>query len=244
MYEEFKADAQRRINSYKTNEEAKAFKIEFIKEIVKLWWWKNWLCLGVPIYQAPMDLAGFAEIIWNVKPDLIIETGIKYGGSLLWNLSQLILLEACGLVKNPRVVGIDTKMPRDLAQHPLANRVTMIKGSSTSPAVIAKVKQIARRKKRVLVILDSLHSHKHVLEELKLYSPLVTKGSYIIVEDTGVQDLVEWKKTHRSKWSIGDNPRTAVWEFMKGNKEFVIDSDIEYKVFFTAYPDGYLKRIK
>ena len=244
MYEDHKREALKRIKFYKRSKKIKGYVLSFYRQIVETDWWKNWFCLGVPIYQAPMDLAGMAEIIWNVKPDVIIETGIKFGGSLLWNASQLVILEACGVIDEGHVIGVDVKIPKELRTHPLFKKITMLKGSSTDKRIVDHIKELIKDKKRVLIFLDSYHSHSHVLQELKMYSPLVTLGSYIVVEDTGVQDLVSVRRTPRSQWRVGDSPRTAVWEFMKNNKEFVIDKDIEAKILYTAYPDGYLKRIK
>ena len=203
MYEDYNKKARERIKFYKRNKQIKNFVKMFYKEIVRIDWWKNFFWLGVPMFQCPMDLQGFAEIIWEVKPDLIIETGIKYGGSLLWNASQLAILEACGVIDEGHVIGIDVRIPKNLTTHPLFKKITMLKGSSTDKRIVDKVKELAIGKKRILILLDSYHSHKHVLAELKAYSPLVTKGSYIIVEDTGVQDLTSVKRTARSQWYVG-----------------------------------------
>ena len=243
MYNKYKKEALARQKFYRRNKQIKDFVKKFYLEIVRNDWWRNFFWLGVPMVQAPMDLQGFAEIIWEVKPDLIIETGIKWGGSLLWNASQLAILEACGVIDKGDVIGIDITLSKcqELYDHPLYKKITMLEGSSIDPSIIKKVKELAKGKKSILIFLDSRHSHSHVLAELKAYSKLVTLGSYIIVEDTGVQDLPNVKTR---QWGYNNNPRTAVWAFMKTNDEFKIDRVIQSKVLYTAYPDGYLKRIK
>jgi len=189
--------------------------------------------LGVPIVQVPHNLQAYQEIIWDVKPNLIIETGVKHGGSILFSASMLLLLEACGEIKNGKVIGIDIKIP---VITKLTDKIRLFKGSSINQNIVAKVRRLSKDKK-VLIFLDSNHSHDHVLAELNTYASLVSVGSYCIVEDTGIEDLSLFKKGSRG-WSKGDNPKTAVWEFMKKNRNFVIDNK------FKGHPQGFLRRVK
>ncbi len=200
--------------------------------------------LGLPIIQFPQDIVGLQEIIWEIKPDLIIETGIARGGSLIFSASML------QLIGKGSVLGIDVDIRKEnkdkILKHPLSKRIKMIEGSSIDKAVINKVNKIAKSKKNILVILDSNHTHDHVLSELKTYSKLVKKGSYVIVFDTRIEDIPEKyaKKLMKGNWNKKDNPKTAVYEFLKENKRFEIDHDFENKLLITVAPDGFLKCIK
>jgi len=198
--------------------------------------------LGRPIIQYPQDIVAVQEIIWQVKPDLIIETGIAHGGSLILYASMLELIDEEG-----QVIGIDIDIREhnriEIESHFLSPRILMLEGSSTDGKIIEAVRQIAEKKKRVLVALDSLHTHEHVLNELMIYSPLVTKGSYMLVFDTVIEDLPAGFFSDRP-WGKGNNPKTAVREFLKTNDRFVIDKEIQEKIIITAAPDGYLKCIK
>ncbi len=197
--------------------------------------------MGRPIIQYPQDIMAVQELIWEVKPDLIIETGIAHGGSLVLSASILELLGGDG-----HVVGIDIEI-RDhnrkaIEQHPMFKRMTLLEGSAVSEEIAEKVRALASGKKSVMVFLDSNHAHDHVLKELQLYSPLVTKGSYLVVFDTIVEDLPPNSFPDRP-WDKGSNPKTAVNEFLKTNSRFVVDKDIEHKLLLTVAPDGYLKCI-
>lgn len=202
----------------------------------------NFSWLGRPIIQFPEDMVALQEIIWAVKPDLILETGIAHGGSLIFSASMLDLLGG-----NGRVLGVDidirTHNRTAIERHPLAPRIDMIEGSSTDPSTIDKVYQSAKGNNQVLVILDSNHTHDHVLKELQLYSPLVKEGSYVVVFDTVVEDMPSDFFANRP-WGRGNNPKTAVWQFLENNDRFLIDKQIESKLLFTVAPDGYLKCVK
>ena len=202
----------------------------------------NFSWLGVKIIQFPQDMIALQEIIWQVKPDLIIETGIAHGGSIIFSSSMLEMIGG-----NGRVVGVDIDIRSHNRQiienHPMFKRITMIEGSSTDLQVAHQVEQLAHGNNPVLVLLDSNHTHDHVLRELELYSPLVTKGSYLIVFDTAIEDMPEDFFPDRP-WGKGNNPKTAVWEFLKKNDRFVIDRELERKLLVTVAPDGYLKCIK
>jgi len=182
------------------------------------------------------------EIIWRVKPRLIIETGIAHGGSLIFYASMLELIGEDG-----QVLGIDCEIrPHNRAAilaHPLARRIMMIEGSSTDEQVVRQVYELTRGRRPVLVALDSNHTHTHVLRELELYSPLVTKGSYLVVFDTIIEDLPEGLWPNRP-WGRGNNPKTAVREFLRYNDRFVPDDEIEKKLLITAAPGGYLRCIR
>ncbi len=195
--------------------------------------------LGRPIIQYPQDMVAVQELIWDVKPDLIIETGIAHGGSLILSASILELIGGEG-----RVVGIDIDIRphnrKAIEEHPMFKRITLLEGSAVSDEMGAQVRKLAEGKRSVMVFLDSNHTHEHVLRELQLYAPLVTKGSYIVVFDTVVEDMPPDSFPNRP-WGRGDNPKTAVWEFLKSDKRFVIDKEIETKLQLTVAPDGYLK---
>lgn len=192
---------------------------------------------GVPIVQTPQSLQEYQQIIWEVKPNLIIETGIKNGGSLVFSASMLAALEACGEIENSRVIGIDIR-DRHL-NLPLGMKITMFIGSSVDEKIVAKVREITEYYDKILIFLDSNHTHNHVLAELKAYSPFVSVGSYIVVNDTGLEDLNYSKPIWKKRgWVKGSNPKTAVWQFLKNNDSFIIDKR------FKVHPDGYLKKVK
>ncbi|PSB00899.1 cephalosporin hydroxylase family protein [Merismopedia glauca] len=202
----------------------------------------NFTWMGRPIIQYPQDIVAMQEIIWQIQPDLIVDTGIAHGGSLVFYASMLELIG-----NNGQVLGIDIDIRShnrvEIEKHPMYKRISMIEGSSIDEKVAAAVYEFAKGKQRILVTLDSNHTHDHVLRELELYSPLVTKGSYLVVFDTAVEDLPDDFFPDRP-WGKGNNPKTAVWEFLKTNERFEIDRSIESKLLITVAPDGYLKCIK
>ena len=239
---EFKLFRKENLNEMSKDEELKKIAIEFIAKSAKYEYSYNFDWLGRPIIQHPEDMVAMQEIIWKVKPDLIIETGIAHGGSLIFSASMLELIGDDG-----QVLGIDIDIREhnriEIEKHRMFKRITMIRGSSVDEAVIKQVRKFAEGKKRVLVCLDSLHTHNHVLKELELYSPLVTKGSYLVVFDTIIEDMPKGFYSDRS-WDKGNNPKTAVWEFLKKNDRFEIDDAIDNKLIITVAPGGYLKCIK
>lgn len=200
----------------------------------------NWL--GRPIIQYPQDLVALQEIIWETKPDLIVETGIAHGGSLIFHASMLALLGGDG-----RVVGIDIDIRKhnrkELEAHPLYPRITLLEGSSVDEDIVRKVYEQATGRSSVMVVLDSLHTHDHVLKELLLYSPLVRKGQYLVVLDTVVEKMPSECCSDRP-WGVGNNPYTAAKEFLRINDRFVIDSEMNNKLLLSVAPDGYLKCLK
>lgn len=244
---QYRLDALKRAVSYQKNRKLQQAWQIFHNELVKVKYAYNFFWLGVPIIQESQDMQALQEIIWEVKPDLIIETGIAWGGSIIFSASMLALLEACGKIKKGDVIGIDIDIrphnKKAILTHPLSKKITMFEGSSTDKEIIRKVTKFAKSKKRVLVCLDSNHIHNHVLAELRAYAPLVSIGSYCIVGDTGIEDLPVGITSDRP-WGKGNNPKTAVREFLKENNNFEIDKIIASKLILTGSPDGYLKRIK
>lgn len=220
-----------------------------LKKLSRLWFDRafkheysyHFTWLGRPIIQFPQDIVAIQEIIWKIKPDLIIETGIAHGGSIIFSAS---ILE---LIGKGIVLGIDVDIRKhnkiEIEKHPMYKRIVMIKGSSIDDVVEKKVFSYAKGKKRVLVLLDSYHTHKHVFKELEIYSRLVRKGSYIVVFDTVIEDMPVNSFPNRP-WGRGNNPKSAVREFLNKNKRFKIDKEIENKLLITSCPDGYLKCIK
>lgn len=212
--------------------------------------------LGRPIIQYPQDMIALQELIWEIKPDLIIETGIAHGGSLIMSASMLALLDLCeaqqaGVALEPNgsrrmVVGVDIDIRQHnreaIETHPMASRITMIQGSSTAVEVVEQIHDLAKGYERILVCLDSNHTHEHVLAELQAYAPLTSLGSYCVVFDTVVEDLPSGMFPDRP-WGRGDNPKTAVHEYLKSHPEFVVDKIIEQKLLVTVAPDGYLHRV-
>lgn len=239
---EFKLSRKENLKEMSKDKELKKIAIEFMEKSTRYKYCYNFDWLGRPIIQHPEDMVAMQEIIWRVKPDLIIETGIAHGGSLIFSASILELIGSDG-----QVLGIDIDIRNhnriEIEKHPMYKRISMLQGSSIDDNVIKQVKKFAENKKRVLVCLDSLHTHDHVLKELVIYSPLVTKGSYLVVFDTIIEDMPKGFYSDRP-WDKGNNPKTAVWEFLKTSDRFEIDKGIENKLLITVAPDGYLKCIK
>ncbi len=216
----------------------------------------NFSWLGRPIIQYPQDIVAMQELIWDIKPDLIIETGIAHGGSLVFSASMLALLDltdamaagkALDATKSRRkvlAVDIDIRAHNRAAieAHPLAPYISMIQGSSIADDVVKQVHNLAMGYKRVLVCLDSNHTHDHVLAELSAYAHLTSVGSYCVVFDTVVEDLPKSMFPDRP-WGPGDNPKTAVHAFLKTHPEFENNTSIPAKLQITVAPDGYLKRV-
>jgi cephalosporin hydroxylase len=256
MIKQFADERNKRIASYKESGLENIAK-EFMQASTFPQYSYNFDWLGRPIIQYPQDMVAVQEIIWQVKPDLIIETGIAHGGSLIFSASMLAVIEYCDAVErgemlnpaNPkrRVLGIDIDIRahnrKAIMEHPLSGRIDMIEGSSIAPEIIAQVHAIAKDYQRILVCLDSMHTHDHVLAELEAFAPLVSKGSYCVVFDTIIEDMPEGFFPDRP-WGKGNNPKTAVWEFLRQHNEFEIDKQIENKLLITVAPDGFLKRIE
>jgi cephalosporin hydroxylase len=253
----FEKEVINRIKDISKDDELKKMSNQWISNIAKYKWAYNFSWLGRPAIQFPNDAWAIQELIWKIRPDLIIETGIAHGGSLIFSASMLALLDICeaidsGTVFDPKnskrkVLGLDIDIRQHnrvaIEAHPMSSRIQMIQGSSIAPEVIDQVKSIAKNYQRVLVCLDSNHTHDHVLAELEAYAPLTTVGSYCVVFDTVVEDMPETMFPDRP-WGPGNNPKTAVREYLKTHSEFEIDKQIQNKLLITVAPDGYLKRIK
>jgi cephalosporin hydroxylase len=213
----------------------------FLRESVKPKYSYNFSWMGRPIIQYPQDIVIMQEILWSVKPDLVIETGIAHGGSIIFYAS---ILE---LIGKGEVLGIDIEIRQHnrqaIEKHPMYKRISMIEGDSVSGVILDQAREKVKGKKKVLVCLDSNHTHDHVLNEMKSYSPFVTKGSYLIVFDTIIEDLPNDFYPDRP-WSKGNNPKTAARDFLKMNDRFTIDQSIESKLLVTVAPGGYLRCIK
>jgi cephalosporin hydroxylase len=222
---------------------AKQMGIDFLVRTAPTKYSYHFSWMGRPIIQFPQDMIALQEIIWEVKPDLIIETGIAHGGSLILSASILELLGGDG-----HVLGIDIDIRehnrKEIENHPMAKRISMLQGSSIAEDMIQKVYDFAKDKQNIMVILDSNHTHEHVLAELRAYAPLVHTNSYCIVFDTVIEDMPADYDWGTRPWGKGNNPKTAVWEYMKENDNFEIDKTIENKLLLTVAPDGYLKRVK
>jgi len=218
----------------------------FMKSSLRPQYSYNFTWLGRPIIQYPQDMVAMQEIIWAVQPDLIIETGIAHGGSLIFSAAMLELNAACGGPQSAMVLGVDIDIRLHnraaIESHPMSRRITMLQGSSIAPEIIARVRKAAACKERILVALDSNHTHDHVLAELEAYAPLVTRGSYCVVFDTIVEDTAEYSSSDRP-WGAGNNPKTAVWQYLKTHPEFEIDKEIDNKLLISVAPDGYLRRV-
>lgn len=255
---QFEKEIINRINRNKNNKPLLDSAKHFFTDSVLAEYCYNFSAQGRPIIQYPQDMIAMQEIIWEIKPDLIIETGIAHGGSLIMNASMLALLDISDAIKdgvnefNPikskrKVLGIDINIKSHndeaIKDHPMSSRIQMIQGSSVDHLIIEKVKKIALDYKRILIALDSNHAHEHVLKELKAYAPLTSIGSYCVVFDTAIEDLPANSFSERP-WGPGNSPKTAVYEYLKDHSEFEIDKNIQNKLLITVAPDGYLKKIK
>lgn len=238
----FKQECDDRVRGYATNKPLLEAASDFMEASTKAKYSYNFTWLGRPIIQYPQDILAMQEIIWRVQPDLIIETGIAHGGSLVFYASMLTLLGNAG-----EVVGVDVDIRahnrKAIESHPLSNRIQLLQGSSTAPQVIERIGELAKAHNTVLVVLDSNHTYEHVAAELKLYAPLVSVGSYCVVFDTIIESVPSDTYLDRP-WGAGNNPMTAVKEFLEGNTKFVADIEIDRKLLISVAPSGYLQRIR
>lgn len=243
----FEQEVRDRIENNGQNEDLVTSARAFMKASTLPKYSYNFSWLGRPIIQYPQDMIAMQELIWSIQPDLIIETGIAHGGSLIFYASLLELNAACGGPPDAEVLGVDIDIRAHnraaIEAHPMFKRITMIEGSSIAPDIIAQIKAKAAGQQRVLVCLDSNHTHNHVLAELEAYAPLTSVGSYCVVFDTIIEDMPAGSFPDRP-WDQGNNPKTAVWEYLKTHPEFEIDKSIPHKLLITVAPDGYLKRVK
>lgn len=240
--EKFEQEKESNVRAQGLDSGLRDIALDFMRETGKYQYTYNFSWMGFPIIQFPQDVMALAEIIFSTKPDLIIETGIAHGGGLIFYASLLELIGGAG-----KVAGIELAL-RDynrsaIMNHPLAKRITLIDGSSVSPPVIDKVTELADAAANVLVILDSNHTHDHVLRELELYSPFVKAGGYLVVFDTTIEDQPEGYFTNKP-WDKLNNPKTAVREFLRRTDRFIVDRQIEDKLLITVAREGYLRCVK
>lgn len=236
----FSRECEAEIQAQSSDEKVQGLARDFFNESARHKYSYHFSWMGRPIIQLPQDMIAMQELVWRIQPDLIIECGIAHGGSIIYYASLLQLLG------HGEVLGIDVDIRphnrKAIEEHPMAHRITMFEGSSIAPEMVAKVRQLAEGKK-VIVVLDSNHTHDHVLEELRAYAPLVSVDSYCVVMDTVVEDMPADFFPDRP-WGHGDNPKTAVWQYLKENSDFAIDRQVQDKLLLTVAPDGYLRRVR
>jgi len=241
--QQFKDERAADTNRMAQDEDLKKKSLEWMLQADKYKYTYNFSWLGRPIIKFPNDIVIIQEIIWSVKPDLIIETGIAHGGSLILSASMLELIGGEGLV-----LGIDIDIRAhnrsEIEKHPMYKRIKMIEGSSIDPTIIEQVRRHAANKKTVMVFLDSLHSHAHVAKELELYSPFVTLGSYLVLPDTFIEYFPKGYYSAIRPWDVGNNPMTAMREFLARTDRFVVDHDVCNKLMITEAFDGYLRCVR
>ncbi|MDH3326102.1 MAG: cephalosporin hydroxylase family protein [Gammaproteobacteria bacterium] len=256
LNQEFVDECQERITEYPGSDLAKSAH-EFMKASTLPKYSYNFRWLDRPIIQYPQDIVAMQEIIWQVKPDLIIETGIAHGGSLIFSASMLAMIDYAEAVENGeildpksskrKVLGIDI----DLREHnrasieanPFSHMIQTVVGSSVSDNIINEVKSIASSYSNILVCLDSNHTHEHVLKELEAYASLTSVGSYCVVFDSMIEDLPDELFPDRP-WCKGNNPKSALKQWIASHPEFVIDKNIDDKLLISVVSEGYLKRVK
>jgi cephalosporin hydroxylase len=222
---------------------------EWSEQSIKAEYSYNFEWLGRPLIQYPTDLVGMQEVFFKTKPDLVIETGIAHGGSLIFSASMMALMDICDGVSEiesaRHVIGVDIDIKphnrRAIEEHPLFSRITLLEGSSVDQSLFSELSDIAKNYKRIMVILDSNHTHDHVLEELRMYSELVSIGNYCIVMDTVIETSPIAALADRP-WTVGNNPMTAVKQFLAEGSNFAVDKEIEYKLSVTVAPNGWLRR--
>ena len=254
--EQFARERLQRLEEYSKDARLKSLAHDWVFHSMQQKYLYNFDWLGRPIIQYPEDMVAIQELIWKVKPTLVIETGIAHGGSLVLSASMLAMLDYCeaveaGTTLDPRksrrrVVGIDIDIRSHnrsaIEEHPLSDLISMVEGSSVDQNVIDEVHQLTAGHETVMVFMDSNHTHEHVLAELNAYAHLVTKGSYCVVFDTFVEDMPPRYFPDRP-WDKGDSPKTAVREYLKSHSEFEIDKSIDNKLLISVATDGYLLRI-
>tara|TARA_B100000989_G_scaffold296876_1_gene281099 strand:+ start:633 stop:1415 length:783 start_codon:yes stop_codon:yes gene_type:complete len=255
---EFKKKIDRQLKDQKKNRSINNLSKKWMKESIKSNYSYHFEWLGRPIIQYPQDIIAVQQILWETKPDLIIETGIARGGSLIFYASILDLISKCGGPSNFKIIGIDVDIRKHnkkrILSHAMSKNIEMIEGSSIDLKIFHKVKKKCKNAKKILILLDSNHTQNHVFEELKLYGSIVSKNSYMIVFDTIIENLPN--KFYRNRpWSKGNNPKTAVVKYLKeiknknyfdqrGRKlKFIKDDMIENKILLTTSPGGFLKRV-
>jgi len=264
-HESFVAENVERVGS---DPEFKAASQEWLRHAVRLQYGYNFSWMGRPIIQVPQDIYAVQELIWSSRPDLVIETGIAHGGSLILSASMLAHLDYCDAAEagaslvpqasQRKVLGVDIDIrahnKKAIEEHPMSHLIEMIEGSSVDADIVSRVHEAAKGYSKVLVMLDSNHTHEHVLGELKAYAPLVTPGSYCVIWDSGIEDLPSGKVFDRP-WGKGNNPKTALQQYLKSLQDdvvvakdgktlkFEVDKILEYKLAVSASSDGFLRRV-
>ena len=253
--EQFEQERRERLQAYGQDQALQQLTHQWLQESMAKKYVYNFDWLGRPIIQYPQDMVAIQELVWRVRPDLIIETGIAHGGSLILSASMLAMLDMCeaieaGTTIDPRkskrkVIGLDIDIREHnraaIEAHPMASRIQMFQGSSVDPAVVQQVRAAAQGYKNVMVFLDSMHTHAHVLGELDAYATMVTPGSYCVVFDTFVDDMPPKFFADRP-WDVGDNPKTAVRAWLPQHPEFEVDVAMERRLQVTVAPHGFLRR--
>ena len=239
--EQFLREVEEHIRGLHDDKDVQALSRIWVREISRHKYAHNFSWMGRPIIQMPQDMIAMQEILWNAKPDLIVETGIAHGGSLIYYASILELIGA------GHVVGIDIDIRghnRDaIVAHPMAKRITLVEGSSTAKSTVDRVNELAKGKERVLVVLDSNHTHEHVLDELRAYQGLVKKGGWLVVMDTLIEDMPDDFFPDRP-WKRGNSPKSAIHAFLRENGRFESDVMVDAKILISASPEGYLRCVK
>lgn len=240
---QFTAERQADIQAMGADEELRQKSLDWMLHADKYKYTYNFSWMGRPIIKFPADMVIQQELMWRLKPDLVIETGIAHGGSIIFTASMMEMMGIEG-----EVVGLDIdirKHNRDLIEaHPMMKRITMYEGSSTDPVIVEKVREHTKGKKCVMVILDSLHSHKHVYEELKAYAEMVTVGSYCVLPDTFIEFFPKGYYSDTRPWDVGDNPYTGMKQYLSETDLFETDYSLTHKAMITETIDGYLRRVK
>jgi cephalosporin hydroxylase len=254
QFQRERADA---VEGYKKDSEFQTLSQDWLRESMRRRYVYNFDWLGRPIIQYPQDMAAVQELIWSTRPDVVIETGIAHGGSLILSASILALLDLCDATeagemldpRNPkrRVIGVDIDIRphnRDgIEAHPMATRIQMFEGSSIDPSVVSRVRDAVGDANRVMVFLDSMHTHDHVLAELEAYGLMVTPGCALVVFDSFVENMPERFFADRP-WDVGDNPMTALREWLPAHPEFEADKFMDAKLQISVAPNGYLRRVR
>lgn len=253
--DQFQKERSDRLQSYAADSAFTSLSRDWLQQSMQRQYVYNLDWLGRPIIQYPQDMWAMQDLVWRVRPDLIIETGIAHGGSLVLSASLLAMLDMCdaieaGTTLDPRqsqrkVLGLDIDIRAHnraaIEAHPMASRIAMIEGSSIASEVIEQVHAFAKGYQRVMVCLDSMHTHDHVLAELDAYAPLVTPESYCVVFDTFIEDMPPKFFADRP-WDVGNNPKTAVRQWLAGHSEFEVDQVMQQRLQVTVAPEGFLRR--
>jgi cephalosporin hydroxylase len=241
--EEFKNERATSQKEMVQDAELKQLSLDWMLHADRYKYTYNFTWMGRPIIKYPQDIVIMQELIWNVRPDLIIETGIAHGGSIIFSSSMMELLGNGG-----KVIAVDIDIRKhnraEIEKHPMMKNITMLEGSSVDEKIVQQIADYAKKFKKVMVVLDSNHSHEHVYRELEMYTPLVSMDSYILLPDTFVEFFPKGYVKDRP-WDVGNNPYTAMEAFLKKTDQFVKDENVTNKLLITeAFGGGYLKRVK